>query len=282
MRTIKDLKEMRAFSERAKNHGKKIGLVPTMGSLHEGHLSLVAAAKKRADITVVSIFVNPLQFGKNEDFKRYPRRLRHDIKLLKNFEIDALFVPAANKLYGDKFATTVEVGELSKKMCGKSRPTHFRGVTTVLTKLFSIVIPDLAFFGEKDYQQLIIVKRLVQDLNLPIEIISRPIVRDFDGLALSSRNKLLNKQERKSATILHKALAMAKTEIETGERDVNKLLFRMRSLIGSEPTVRLDYIVIANPESLDDAKAIKGVLLIALAAYVGTTRLIDNLTVDVK
>ncbi|MDI6731373.1 MAG: pantoate--beta-alanine ligase [Candidatus Margulisbacteria bacterium] len=280
MRTIKDLKEMRAFSERAKNHGKKIGFVPTMGSLHEGHLSLVAAAKRKSDIVVVSIFVNPMQFGPNEDFKHYPRHLRHDINLLKNFEIDALFLPEANKLYPDKFAAAVEVGELSKKMCGKSRPAHFRGVTTVLTKLFNIVVPDLAFFGEKDYQQLIIVRRLVQDLNLPIEIISQPTVRDFDGLALSSRNKLLNVKERRSATILHKALSMAKTEIETGERDVNKILFRMRSLIGSEPTVRLDYIVIAHPETLEDVKAIKGKLLIALAAYVGTTRLIDNLMVD--
>lgn len=282
MRTIKDLKEMLTYSQRAKNHGKKIGFVPTMGALHEGHLSLVAEARKRAEIVVVSIFVNPLQFSQNEDFKRYPRNQKHDRKLLDNFAVDVLFVPEASKMYSDKFTTTVEVGELGKKMCGKSRPHHFKGVATVVTKLFNIVTPDLAFFGEKDYQQLVIIKQLVQDLNLPIEVVGLPIVRDFDGLALSSRNKNLNDKERKSATIINKALSTARAEIETGERDANKILFRMRSLIGSEPVVRIDYITIANPTTLEETKNIKGKLLIAIAAHVGTTRLIDNIQLQVK
>lgn len=273
---------MYTFSQRVKNHGKTIGFVPTMGSLHEGHLSLVAEAKKRADLVVVSIFVNPMQFSQNEDFKQYPRNQRHDSKLLDNFAVDVLFIPEASKMYSDKFTTTVEVGDLGKKMCGKSRPHHFKGVATIVTKLFNIVCPNFVFFGEKDYQQFIIIKQLVQDLNLPIEVIGLPIVRDFDGLALSSRNKNLNDKERKSATIISKALSTARADIEAGEKDPNKILFRMRSLIGSEPVVRIDYITIANPITLEETKIIKGKLLIAIAAHVGTTRLIDNIQLHVK
>ena len=281
MREIKNLRDMYLYSLKAKSHGKKVGFVPTMGALHEGHLSLVEEAKKRCDIVVVSIFVNPIQFAPSEDFAGYPRNLSRDKKLLKNFSIDILFLPEAAKMFPEGFKTFVEVDALSKKMCGRSRPAHFRGVTTVVAKLFNIVNPDLAFFGEKDYQQQLIIKRMAADLNLPVEVVSLPTVRGFDGLAMSSRNAYLNPKEKKSAAILYKALSMAQREIQAGERDLNKILFRMRSLIGSEPTVRLDYLVAADPETLQELKQIKGKVLFALAVYIGKTRLIDNLVVEV-
>lgn len=282
MREIRDIKEMRSYSLKMKGRGKTIGFVPTMGYLHEGHLSLVEAARKKADIVVVSIFVNPIQFGPREDFSRYPRDLKRDKKLLKNFDIDVLFLPETSQMFPEGYKTYVEVEELSKKMCGRSRPTHFRGVTTVVAKLFYIVHPDYAFFGEKDFQQLVIIKRMVKDLNLPVEIISLPTVRDFDGLAMSSRNEYLNPKERKSATILYRALTLAKEEIERGERDPRRILLRLRSLIGCEPCVRIDYVVIVDPETLEEVKEIKGKVLIALAAYIGKARLIDNMVVEVK
>lgn len=279
MREIKKLKEMQAFSLKAKQRGKTICLVPTMGYLHEGHLSLVEAAKKKGDITVVSIFVNPLQFGPSEDLARYPRDLARDKKLLKNFEVDVLFLPAASQLYPDDFKSFVEVEGLSKKLCGRTRPTHFRGVTTIVAKLFNLVMPDFTFFGEKDYQQQIIIKKMVRNLNFPVQIISLPTIREFDGLAMSSRNQSLAPKERASATVLYRALLLAKQEIEKGEKDPHRLLLRMRSLIGTEPTVRLDYIAIVDPHSLEDKKRLDGQSLIALAAYLGKARLIDNIAV---
>jgi pantoate--beta-alanine ligase len=279
MREIKNLREMYLYSLKAKSHGKKVGFVPTMGALHEGHLSLIVEAKKKCDLVIVSIFVNPIQFAPSEDFGSYPRNVGKDKKLLKNFAIDALFLPSADKMFPDGFKTFVEVEALSKKMCGRSRPTHFRGVATVVTKLFNIVNPDLAFFGEKDYQQQLIIKQLAADLNLPVEVVTLPTVREFDGLAMSSRNTKLNPKERKSAAILYKALSLARREIEGGEHDLNKLLFRLRSLIGSEPSVRLDYLVAADPKTLQEVKKIGGKVLFALAAYLGKTRLIDNIVV---
>ncbi|MFA4844554.1 MAG: pantoate--beta-alanine ligase [Candidatus Margulisiibacteriota bacterium] len=280
MREIKEPGEMRLFSLKAKSHGKKVGFVPTMGAFHEGHLSLIAAAKKRCEVVVASVFVNPLQFSPSEDFASYPRNLRHDKKLLKSFEIDVLFTPEARAMFPEGFKTFVEVEKLAKKLCGRTRPNHFRGVTTVVTKLFNIVCPDAAFFGEKDYQQQLIVKQLVRDLNLPVTVVALPTVREFDGLALSSRNAYLNPRERKSAAILYKALRLAQSEIGAGERDLNKIMYRLRSLIGSEPSVRLDYLVAADPETLEDAKGVRGRMLLAVAAYVGKTRLIDNLIVE--
>jgi len=279
MREISDVREMRLYSQKAKSHDKIVGFVPTMGALHEGHLSLVAEAEKRADVAVVSIFVNPIQFGPGEDFVRYPRDLGKDRKLLKNFDIDVLFLPKTAEMFPEGFKTYVEVEGLSKKMCGRSRPTHFRGVTTVVSKLFNIVCPELAFFGEKDYQQQLIIKQMVRDLNLPVEIISLPTVREFDGLAMSSRNAYLSPKERKSATILYKALLLAKEEIERGEKDIRRIIFRIRSLIATEPPVRLDYVMMVDPETLGEVKKLKGKVLVALAAYIGKTRLIDNLTV---
>ena len=280
MREIREPGEIRLFSLKAKSHGKKVGFVPTMGALHEGHLSLVAEAKKRCDIVVTSVFVNPIQFSPSEDFASYPRNLRHDKKLLKGFEVDILFAPEAKAMFPEGFKTFVEVEKLSKKLCGRTRPLHFRGVTTVVAKLFNIVCPDVAFFGEKDYQQQLLIKQLVRDLNLPVMVVALPTVREFDGLALSSRNAYLNPRERKSAAILYKALRLAQSEIGAGERDLNKIMYRLRSLIGSEPSVRLDYLVAADPATLEDAKGISGRMLFAVAAYVGKTRLIDNIIVE--
>lgn len=271
---------MQIYAQKAKSHGKSIGFVPTMGALHEGHLSLVEEARKRADVVVVSVFVNPIQFGPSDDFARYPRNLNRDRKLLKNFEVEVLFLPEASELYPEGFKTYVEAEGLSKKMCGRSRPAHFRGVATAVTKLFNIVCPDIAFFGEKDYQQQVIIKQMVRDLNLPVEIVSLPTVREYDGLAMSSRNAYLGSKERKSATILYRALSLAKEEIERGEKDLRKILFRMRSLIGTEPGVRLDYLVMVNPETLEEVKKLKGKVLVALAAYLGKARLIDNMLAD--
>lgn len=281
MREIKTPGEMRLFSLKAKSHGQKVGFVPTMGALHEGHLSLIAEAKKRCDLVVTSIFVNPLQFSPSEDLAAYPRNFRRDKKLLKSLEINAVFSPDPGTMFPEGFKTFVDVEKLSNKMCGRTRPQHFRGVTTVVAKLLNIVCPDLAFFGEKDYQQQLIIKQMVRDLDLPVTVVVLPTVREFDGLALSSRNAYLNPRERKSSTILYKALRLAQSEIGAGERDLNKIMYRLRSLIGSEPSVRLDYLVAVDPETLEDTRGIRGRLLLAVAAYVGKTRLIDNLLIDV-
>lgn len=282
MREIHKLKEIRFFSQKAKSHGRRVGFVPTMGALHEGHLSLVAEAKKRSDVVIVSIFVNPIQFGPGEDYVRYPRDLRRDKKLLKDFGIDALFIPKASDLFPEGFMTFVEVEGLSKKLCGRSRPTHFRGVTTIVAKLFNLIAPDIAFFGEKDFQQQLIIRQMVKDLDLPVEIVALPAVREFGGLAMSSRNALLNPRERKSATVLYRALSLAKEDIENGEKDLRKIILRLRSLIGSEPSIRLDYVAVADPATLEEVKELKGKVLIALAAYLGKTRLVDNMALEVK
>jgi len=279
MREIRAIGEMRLFSARARFRGKKVGLVPTMGALHEGHLSLVAEARKRSDVAVVSIFVNPLQFSPREDFKAYPRDLRKDRRLLKNFDVDAVFIPEAAEMFPKDFKTYVEVKELSDKLCGGSRPGHFQGVATVVAKLFNIVCPDLAFFGEKDYQQQLLIRRMARELDLPVGIVALPTVREFDGLAMSSRNTYLSPEERSAATALYRALCLAKTRIQAGERDAGKLRSHMTALLLNEPKVRIDYISVADPEDLTEIKKIKGKVLVALAAYVGKTRLIDNMVI---
>jgi pantoate--beta-alanine ligase len=279
MREIKDPKEMYLYSRKAKSHGKKVGFVPTMGALHEGHLSLVEEAKKRADTVVVSIFVNPIQFGPSEDLARYPRNLGSDKKLLRHFDVDVLFMPEARTMYPEGFKTFVEVEGLSRKLCGRSRPTHFRGVTTVVAKLFNMVCPDIAFFGEKDYQQQIIIKRMAKDLDFPVEIVALPTVREFDGLAMSSRNAYLTQKERKSALILYRSLCLAKEEIRKGEKDPRKILLRIRSAVGTEPSVRLDYVAMVDPDTLEEVRKIKGKVLVALAACLGKARLIDNMVI---
>jgi pantoate--beta-alanine ligase len=280
MKIVKDPKEMQSFSESLRASGKSIAFVPTMGYLHAGHLSLVEAARRKADIVVVSIYVNPTQFGPKEDLARYPKDLKRDQKLLNGLDIDILFIPRTQDMYPEGFNSFVEVQNLSQKLCGISRPTHFRGVTTIVAKLFSIIAPDYAFFGVKDFQQLTIIKRMVKDLDLPVKIIGQPTVREFDGLAMSSRNKYLSAKQRKAATVLYRALSLAKQEIKNGARNPKKIIQRMRSLIKKEPSVKLDYLAIVDPESLENIQRIKGEALFALAAYIGKTRLIDNLLIE--
>jgi pantoate--beta-alanine ligase len=282
IKVISSVPEMVRFCRRVKERGQKIALVPTLGTLHEGHLSLVAAAKAKADILVVSIFVNPIQFSPQEDLKKYPRNLRRDQLLLKPFAPLTLFHPSPADLYPQDFDTYVEEKDLSPRLCGQFRPGHFRGVTTVVAKLFNIIQPDYAFFGEKDFQQQLIIKKMVRDLNYPLEIVILPTVREYDGLALSSRNSYLKPGERKSATILYRALNRGKEDLERGETDAHKILLNMKRLIAFEPAVRLEYLVMVDPVTLEPLKRVRGRVLLALAARVGSTRLIDNLIVCPK
>ncbi|MBU1026486.1 MAG: pantoate--beta-alanine ligase [Candidatus Margulisbacteria bacterium] len=277
MKVIKTLKAMSAYTSKVRAAGKTIGFVPTMGYLHDGHLSLVEAAKNKAEVVIVSIFVNPTQFAAGEDLVTYPRNLKKDKKALSNFDIDVLFLPSAEEMYPQGYKTFVQVEDLGKNLCGRSRPDHFRGVTTVVAKLFNIVAPHFAFFGQKDFQQLVIIKRMVKDLNVPVEIISLPTVREYDGLAMSSRNKYLDKKQRQAAPVLYQSLLQAKEAIRSGEKDLHKVLAKIRSVIGKQPGIRIDYAAAVDPETLVEAKTAKSPLLLALAAYVGRARLIDNI-----
>ena len=267
---------VRAFSRAARTPGKNIGFVPTMGALHAGHLSLVRAAKAQCDIVVVSIFVNPTQFGPNEDFSKYPRTFDRDRELLEGEGVDVLFAPSVDEMYGEGSVTYVTVEGLSHKLDGVSRPGHFRGVTTVVAKLFNIVQPDFAFFGQKDAAQVAIIRRIVRDLKIPVEIVACPIVREPDGLAMSSRNAYLNTEERKQALVLRRALLAAEELFKNGERRASKLVELGLKVFAGEPSVRLDYFQIVDPETLQDVETISNPALVAVAAYVGTTRLIDN------
>ena len=260
-----------------KRDGKRIGLVPTMGALHEGHLSLIRGARVQSDVVAVSLFVNPLQFGPNEDLARYPRTFERDRQLLEAENVDLLFVPAHEDMYPAGASTYVTVEGLSEKLCGRSRPGHFRGVTTVVAKLFHIVEPDLAFFGQKDAAQVAIIRRMVRDLNFPVRIVVCPIVREKDGLALSSRNTYLNPEQRKQALVLYRSLTRVQTLADTGERRASKLVEAGRQVIAEEPSARLDYFEIVNPDTLDPVEDISHGALVAAAAHVGTTRLIDNI-----
>ncbi len=268
---------MRAASRVARLGGLRVGLVPTMGALHEGHLSLVRAAKAQCDAVVVSIFVNPLQFGPNEDLTNYPRTFERDCELLQKEDVDFVFAPSVEEVYPQNATTYVTVDGLTDKLCGRSRPGHFRGVTTVVTKLFNIVEPHLAFFGQKDAAQVAIIRRMVRDLNFGIDIIVCPIVREPDGLAMSSRNGYLNPQERKSALVLYRALQEVQRQFENGGRNPQALIASGKKVMAEESGVRLDYFEIVDPDTLEAIKAIEGPALVAVAAFPGTTRLIDNL-----
>lgn len=276
MKTFSSIKEMSAYSKKIKDRGQSLGLVPTMGSLHDGHLSLIQTAKNNCDVVVVSIFVNRLQFGPSEDFKKYPRNSGLDKKKLEAFEPIVLFSPKDKEFTPENISSTIEINGLSKKLCGKSRPAHFRGVATIVSKLFNIVQPNYAFFGLKDYQQQVIIKKLVDDLNYDIKIVTIDTSREFDGLAQSSRNNYLNARERKAAPILYKSLLRAKEAVEDGERDTRRIHYLIAQHLGREPLVKIEYIAICDPNSLEEVKAIKGPVLIALAANIGSTRLIDN------
>ncbi len=256
---------------------RTIGLVPTMGALHEGHLSLVREARRMCDVVVVSVFVNPAQFGPGEDFERYPRDLTKDTALLTDYNVDYIFAPPVEELYSKNFSTYVNVEGLSDQLEGAARPGHFRGVATVVTVLLNVVRPDFAFFGQKDAQQAVIIRRLVRDLALDTEIIVLPTVREDSGLAMSSRNSYLNAEEQEAATVIHRALAKAKETYKAGEKHASKLAELVRTMIEAEPRVRVDYVSITDAETLEKLdKLDERPVLIAVAAYIGKIRLIDN------
>lgn len=303
MNTIRTVDEMKNIVHEVKKEGKSMGLVPTMGYFHEGHLSLIREARKECDILIVSIFVNPTQFGPSEDYERYPRDLGRDELIAEREKVDFIFAPNVSEMYPSGYSTFLEVKGLSKVMCGKSRPAHFRGVTTVVAKLFNLVQPDVAYFGQKDAQQAAIIKKMVSDLNMGVEIRVFPIVREKDGLAMSSRNACLNEDERKAAPVLHRALLKAKDVIIRARKKtggVTKKIHPHRSpppsrgrikegdnllkfvreeitrMIESEKLARIDYIAIADPENLQEVDNIEQDVLIAVAVWIGKTRLIDN------
>ena len=276
MKILETVDSTRAATRAARRQGQRVGLVPTMGALHEGHLSLVRAAKEQSDCVVVSLFVNPLQFGPSEDLAKYPRAFEQDRHLLEYTGVDLLFAPTDAEMYPNRGATFVNVEGLSERLDGRSRPGHFRGVTTVVSKLFHITEPDRAFFGQKDAAQVAIIRRMVRDLNLPVEIVVCPIVREPDGLAMSSRNAYLNSDERKQALVLSRSLRRVDGLFGQGERDVATLEVAGRQVFAEEPAVRLDYLAIVDPDSLEPVNPAAPGALVAVAAYVGTTRLIDN------
>ena len=277
MKICKTIEEMRSASRDTRGEGKRFGFVPTMGALHEGHLSLVRAAKAKSDVVAVSIFVNPLQFGPTEDLAKYPRSFDRDRELLENEAVDIVFAPQPEEMYPKGGVTYVTVEGLSEKLCGRSRPGHFRGVATVVAKLFHIVEPDLAFFGQKDAAQATIIRRMVRDLNLPVEIVVCPIVREPDGLAMSSRNVYLRPEERKAALVLNRSLTETKNRFDQGERNARKLIAAGKRVMAQESRVRLDYFEIVDPNTLDPVLEVTSSALVAIAALVGTTRLIDNI-----
>ena len=277
MKTIRNLKQMSGFSRQIKHRAKSLGLVPTMGALHAGHLGLIRKARKENDFVVVSIFVNPVQFGPKEDLKNYPRNLKHDEKLCKKAGVDAVFYPDAADMYPMGYKTYVEVEGFSDCLCGKSRPGHFKGVTTVVTKLFNILQPDTAYFGQKDAQQALIIKKMVADLNIPVKVKVMPTLREKDGLAMSSRNVHLNKQERKDALGLYQSLKLARTLFKKGVRDSNKVISVMKGLIVKKQTAKIDYVCVMDSQTLKPVKKIKNKCLVGLAVRVGKTRLIDNI-----
>lgn len=274
------IKEVKTHVKEWKKKGYSIGLVPTMGYLHEGHASLIQRAVTENDKVIVSDFVNPIQFGPNEDLGTYPRDFEADCKLCEEIGADLIFHPEPSEMYGDAFYSNVGVSTLSEGLCGKSRPTHFGGVCTVVTKLFNIAEADRAYFGEKDFQQLAIVRRMVKDLNQNIEIIGCPIIREEDGLAKSSRNSYLNPDERKAATILHKALSKGEAMIRTGEKNAAKIVATIKEIIESEPLSRIDYVELVDSEKLQPVQTINGPILTAVAVYIGKTRLIDNFFIE--
>ena len=280
MEVLKQISDVRKAVAAARAEGERIGLVPTMGDLHAGHISLVSAARSRTDFVVVSVFVNPTQFGPSEDYGKYPRDLARDTKLCQNNGVDILFAPSAAEMYPDENITWVSVEKLAAPLCGASRPGHFRGVATVCTKLFNIVQPDIAFFGRKDAQQAIIIKRMVEDLNMPLGIEVCPTVREPDGLAMSSRNRYLSPRERDDAVAIYTALRRCADSLEKGEVDATALAAEICSTIGKTPSARIEYVGIMNAADLQPARRIEGPTLVAVAVWIGSTRLIDNLIFD--
>jgi pantoate--beta-alanine ligase len=279
MKIVEKILEVRKLVSAAKAAGKTIGLVPTMGALHEGHFSLIKIAKQQTGFVVVSIFVNPTQFGPTEDIDKYPRTLDADSAGCKKNGADVIFAPTADEIYPQKNLAWVNVEKLDQPLCGKNRPGHFRGVATVCTKLFNIVQPDTAFFGQKDAQQSIIIQRMVADLNMPLKIVVCPTVREKDGLAMSSRNRYLNPDERKDAALLYASLQEAEILIGTGLRDSKKIIAEMEKIINLSRRTKIDYISIVNAQTLEEIEQVKGRFLIAIAVKIGQARLIDNIVI---
>ena len=279
MKIVETVKEVREQVKEWKKQGLSVGFVPTMGYLHEGHKSLMDAARKGNDKVVVSIFVNPMQFGPTEDLATYPRDLDHDAALCESAGVDLIFHPEAEEMYEKDFCSFVDMTGLTEGLCGKTRPIHFRGVCTVVNKLFNIVTPDHAYFGQKDGQQLAVIKRMVRDLNMDIEIVGCPIVREEDGLAKSSRNTYLSSEERKAALILSKTVALGK-ELAKTEKDANKVVEAMKKNIETEPLAKIDYVEAVDALSMAPVEKLEGACMLAIAVYIGKTRLIDNTLIN--
>ncbi|MEA5134522.1 MAG: pantoate--beta-alanine ligase [Candidatus Fimivivens sp.] len=277
MKIVKTVEEVRACVSEWRKQGLSIGFVPTMGYLHEGHQSLIKRAAEN-DKTVVSIFVNPMQFGPKEDLASYPRDLEHDRMLCEQNGVDLVFYPEPEEMYKPDFCSYVDMSILTEELCGLSRPVHFRGVCTVVLKLFNIITPDTAYFGEKDAQQLAIIKRMVRDLNINVEVIGCPIIREPDGLAKSSRNTYLNADERKAALVLYSSVQLGKQLIQDGERNTAVLIKAMKELIEKEPLAKIDYLKAVDAMSMTQVEKLDRTVLIAMAVFVGKTRLIDNFT----
>lgn len=281
MVVVETIKEVREQVKEWKKQGLKVGLVPTMGYLHEGHESLVRRASEENDKVVVSIFVNPTQFGKNEDLGSYPRDLERDKSLCEGAGASVIFHPSVEEMYGDDATTFVNMSGLTEGLCGASRPVHFSGVCTVVSKLFNIIPADRAYFGEKDAQQLAVIKRMVRDLNFDIEVVGCPIIREVDGLAKSSRNTYLSDEERKAATILNKALTEAKLAINNGERDSLKVIDGIKRILETETVAKIDYVEVVDLFSMERVNSIERSVLVAIAVFIGKTRLIDNFTFEI-
>jgi len=280
MKVITNIEEIKSYLRKLQRQGQSIGLVPTMGYLHKGHQSLIRQAAEENDLVVVSIFVNPTQFGPGEDFERYPRDLERDIQLTKEAGGHLIFAPTASEMYPQGYHTYVEVEKLTETLCGASRPGHFRGVTTVVSKLFHIVNPDRAYFGQKDAQQATVIQKMVKDLNMDVNIEVCPIVREPDGLAMSSRNTYLNLEERKQAVVLYQALSKGKEQIKQGEKDAARVKQTVQQMIEEQPLAKVDYVSIVHYETLEEVQEINSSVLLAVAVKFGKTRLIDNMIVE--
>jgi pantoate--beta-alanine ligase len=280
MRVAKTIASVRKLVRTARAKGETIGFVPTMGALHAGHASLIKAATRQADFVVVSIFVNPTQFGPAEDFAKYPRPLEQDLKICIKHKVDLVFTPTVEQMYPTQNLTWVNVEKLDEPLCGKFRPGHFRGVATVCAKLFNIVMPDVAFFGQKDAQQAAVIKRMVADLNMPIRIVVCPTVREADGLAMSSRNRNLTNHQRKDAALIYESLRKCKEMVAHGVTDTRKIITEMRKILREIPLARVQYVSIVDADTLRAVEQISGRVLAAVAVKVGSTRLIDNVIID--
>ncbi len=261
----------------ARQNDCTVGLVPTMGALHAGHASLIETARENCVFLAVSIFVNPSQFGPNEDYENYPRPMEKDLELCRQLDVDMVFAPSANEMYPEKNLTWIQVEQLCENLCGASRPTHFRGVTTVCAKLFNIIQPDYAFFGQKDAQQSILIRKMVKDLNMPLEIVVCPTIREKDGLAISSRNKYLTPDQRKDAPLLYQSLQKAQQLIQSGQKDPDKIRREMEAVLKKSAQINIEYLEIVNPDTLEPLEILTGPALIAIAARLGQARLIDNI-----